>query len=124
MVPAAYDEQRDPMAEDVSDPLARLDQSIRNLFPRELATLIFATLGPADERALDSVLPAAQRLPRIVQSEGNTVIVLETQDCTCARQSDWCWWGTVCTGGPCYPVDGCGTWWRERCMEYCETPNQ
>ena len=122
--PTAYEQHCDAMAEDLNEPLNRLQESVRSLFPRELATIVFSNLGAPDADALNATAQLAQRLPHVVQSEGRPLIVLEAQDCTCSRASDWCWWGTICTGSPCYPVSGCGFGWRYQCTNYCETPYQ
>lgn len=80
----------------VHKPLERLRKRALELFPREVAAVIFAKLGASD-----------------------LVTPLKQPTCECSTVSDWCWWGTSCAGGGCWWTSGCGTFWMYGCTGMC-----
>jgi len=125
LIPLAYESGVDPSLDDVSEPIARLEQSVRNLFPPDLAASVFGMLGPPPK----SDETSAPALPRRLSPIGTgrriaTPLGGAVPDCECSRVSDWCLGDTTCMGSPCYQVSGCGFGWKYQCTSMCVNPNQ
>jgi hypothetical protein len=125
LIPAAF--EGDSSGENVSEALTRLEQSVRDLFPRDLATNVFAVLGPPPASDDPSALSGMIANHPLANAKRKVPTPLEVADCNCSRVSDWCWsffGDSQCTGGPCYLADGCGFGWKYKCTSLCEIPNQ
>jgi hypothetical protein len=125
LVPLAYEKSADPSLDDVSEPLTRLEQSVRNLFPPDLAASVFGMLGPPP-KSDETSAPVLPRTLSPIGTDRRIAIPLggAVPDCECSRVSDLCLWDTTCMGSPCYVVSGCGFGWKYQCTSMCVNPNQ
>jgi hypothetical protein len=100
----------------VHEPMQRLEQSARNVFPQDLLSAAFAQLGPdGSSEALEPVQTATGR-------RGFTPMPQQASECTCSDTSDMCWWGSSCGGSVCYASggdSGCGFGWQYECNGKC-----
>lgn len=126
-IPAVYENGVDPNRENVSEPLARIEQSIRNLFPPDVAANVFAMLGPPPTTDDPSTPRVMIRTSSSIGTIRRVVPLDDVPDCECSRVSDYCstWGGNaICIGGPCNQVSGCGTFWGYKCTGLCQDNNQ
>jgi hypothetical protein len=101
----------------VREPLQRLEQSARNVFPPDLLIAAFGQLGPDDFEGTTAAANVASHSLR----GGLTLAPLMVSECTCSEASDWCFSGS-CGGAICYKPEsdtGCGFGWRYECTSKC-----
>lgn len=103
----------------VHEPLLRLEQSARNIFPPDLLFEAFGQLGPSDTESTAAAINPSE--PRHF-GRGLTPIPQQVSECTCSEASDMCWWGSSCGGSICYRSaddSGCGFGWAYECSGKC-----
>jgi hypothetical protein len=80
----------------------RMRPRAKDLFGDQLATALFAKLGPDDP--VSPSAPASNAL---------------APNCSCATADDWCGGSNHCTSGGCTTGGSCGWFWQKPCNGLC-----
>jgi len=128
--PACYDSKSDRAR--FEEPLRLLKARILTAFAREEGAKIFATLGDPEPSKSGVVVSKNSTRGESASPFGNRATTarfvgekrrgesVESGDCTCARQDDWCGIGTHCGSDFCVVSSwGCGTLWSMSCNGKC-----
>jgi hypothetical protein len=102
----------------VHEPLQRLEQSARNVFPPDQLLSAFGQLGHSAD-AGEVTAAGLSNTPSLPSGLRPTPLLVS--ECTCSEASDWCFFGS-CGGGICWRADsdsGCGFGWQYRCDSKC-----